>query len=369
MGRLELHPGAWIGSAVSRLVLRDGARELLLNALTPAERLSLAATALAWEGRGPELDHEAARIALELARTSDPGHVAVELARAVEGPVREGIFAQVRTLLEGDGRSLAYGLRLFASHHRQITLHARGVAGRRILELGPGYSLAPGLLLVAAGAASWTGVDPFPIATRDAAHYRALREEVLADRGVVRGTDHEQASQELLRRLDLLMSCEGDQVQLDGRRVRMLRASADALPLADGSQDVVISNAVLEHVRDPAAVVRESMRVLAPGGIGVHQIDLRDHRDFSRPLEFLCLRAEEWERGFATVPFDYTNRWRASEFLSAFRAAGAEVLQHDVTLTARLDAGLRARLAPEFRAREAADLEALSLALVVRRPA
>jgi SAM-dependent methyltransferase len=44
-------------------------------------------------------------------------------------------------------------------------------------------------------------------------------------------------------------------------------ADAHQIPLADGSVDGVVVQAVLEHVLDPAAVVAEIHRVLKPGGI------------------------------------------------------------------------------------------------------
>jgi SAM-dependent methyltransferase len=42
---------------------------------------------------------------------------------------------------------------------------------------------------------------------------------------------------------------------------------AEALPYADGSFDVVLCTQMLEHAEDPALVVREIHRVLAPGGV------------------------------------------------------------------------------------------------------
>lgn len=43
-------------------------------------------------------------------------------------------------------------------------------------------------------------------------------------------------------------------------------AAGEALPFRGGSFDVVFSNSVLEHVREPAQVLREAVRVLRPGG-------------------------------------------------------------------------------------------------------
>jgi SAM-dependent methyltransferase len=43
-------------------------------------------------------------------------------------------------------------------------------------------------------------------------------------------------------------------------------ASADALPLPDGSFDLVLTTQVLEHVADPSGVLAETARVLRPGG-------------------------------------------------------------------------------------------------------
>lgn len=45
-----------------------------------------------------------------------------------------------------------------------------------------------------------------------------------------------------------------------------LRGSVEALPVPDGSVDVVLCSQVLEHADDPARAVRELHRVLVPGG-------------------------------------------------------------------------------------------------------
>ena len=47
------------------------------------------------------------------------------------------------------------------------------------------------------------------------------------------------------------------------------------LPAA--SVDLIFSNSVLEHLRDPEAVMNESARILKSGGLMIHHVDFRDH--------------------------------------------------------------------------------------------
>jgi ubiquinone/menaquinone biosynthesis C-methylase UbiE len=49
--------------------------------------------------------------------------------------------------------------------------------------------------------------------------------------------------------------------------VRFDRASAYAIPLANGSVDRIFSHALLEHLAEPERAIAEAYRVLAPGGL------------------------------------------------------------------------------------------------------
>jgi hypothetical protein len=62
----------------------------------------------------------------------------------------------------------------------------------------------------------------------------------------------------------------------------------ERLGLLDGQQfDLIVSNAVLEHVFDFASACRMLAMLTRIGGVNSHQIDFRDHLNFERPLEFL----------------------------------------------------------------------------------
>ena len=102
--------------------------------------------------------------------------------------------------------------------------------------------------------------------------------------------------------------------------------SLRSIPTA--SVDFAFSQAVLEHI--PRSQFREYFdelfRVLKPGSITSHQIDLKDHLSYS--LNNLRFSPIIWEsRFFQNLDF-YTNRLRFSEYVSIFESVGFKV---DVT--------------------------------------
>jgi SAM-dependent methyltransferase len=80
------------------------------------------------------------------------------------------------------------------------------------------------------------------------------------------------------------------------------------IPLPDGSIGSAISNSVLEHVRDLGAVMGELSRVLAPGGILMFSVPVRQ---FARDLRIFFGRAES-ER--VNADFYHRNLLEAEEW-------------------------------------------------------
>jgi SAM-dependent methyltransferase len=96
------------------------------------------------------------------------------------------------------------------------------------------------------------------------------------------------------------------------------------IPLDEGSLDLIFSTSVLEHVMRPEEVYAAMARAVRPGGIAYHSVDLRDHRDFTRPLAFLALTDEE----YASTATE--NRLRASDHVRLLTESGFRIVEQTI---------------------------------------
>jgi ubiquinone/menaquinone biosynthesis C-methylase UbiE len=95
--------------------------------------------------------------------------------------------------------------------------------------------------------------------------------------------------------------------------------------IPDHSVDLVVSCAVLEHLYDLHSAFAHLARITSPGGLGLHQVDFRDHRNFSRPLDYLLLSEEKFTALFKEKHGECGNRVRPQEMRQLFEQAGFRV--------------------------------------------
>jgi Methyltransferase domain. len=143
--------------------------------------------------------------------------------------------------------------------------------------------------------------------------------------------------------------------------------------LADNSIDLVYSNSVMEHV--PEEVIRglmtESLRVLKPGALALHNVGCNDHYAFSDKnisfVNYLRYDDEQWK--LWTNRLQYQNRLRAPEFSQLATSAGLEVIYtHTATRKGSLDDVQRMTVAPRFRRFTPEQLAMTTIDFISRKP-
>lgn len=139
------------------------------------------------------------------------------------------------------------------------------VRGRRILEYGPGNVPGVALLLIAHGAASVVCVDRFPMVSPS-------RENLAILWCLLESLEGEQRA-----RAAECFRVRGDPASgFIEERVRY-QVAAGGLSGLEQAVDLVLSRAVLEHVSDLNATFADMYCALIPGGICLHQVDLKSH--------------------------------------------------------------------------------------------
>ncbi|MEK7829692.1 MAG: methyltransferase domain-containing protein, partial [Acidobacteriota bacterium] len=155
--------------------------------------------------------------------------------------------------------------------------------GLRVFELGFGDNVGVALKFLAAGAARAVCLDKF-YSRRNAEHereiYLALRQTL---------------SYEEQRRFDVAIDLTNG-IELNPEKLKCIYGKnvdeTTELPEAEPF-DLAVSRAVIEEVYDPGAAFDAMDRLLAPGGLALHKIDLSDYGMFSaqgmNPLTFLTI--------------------------------------------------------------------------------
>jgi len=191
------------------------------------------------------------------------------------------------------------------------------VAGRDIIEYGPGDTLSAGFSMLAAGARSYHALDRFVCdysSTEAKNWYRAIQEGwATAFPGRSWPDDLDPAR---------FPETYGDRLAALNESVESLRGS--------GRFDVVTSWQVGEHVRDIEVFAEQTARLLRPGGVAVHRVDFGPHAwaRYDDPLLFLRFPAPLWKAMGSNRGMP--NRRRHHEFMQAWERSGLAVTCHDL---------------------------------------
>ena len=218
--------------------------------------------------------------------------------------------------------------RLMAGHLRVAGVP---ITGARLFEIGTGWYPTFPLACYLGGARQVVTVDLNrhikPELVRECADNLGRHVELIAEACAVPVSDVVARQQTLVSRL-----ADGNDVDAATLGVVQYQAPSDAsrTTLKAAQIDCVFSNSVLEHVL-PAAVdgiFRESMRILAPGGIMFHSVNCGDHYAYVdrsiNQLNYLKYSDQEWRRW--DNAFLYQNRMRAYEFVDRAVAAGFDIV-------------------------------------------
>jgi hypothetical protein len=269
---------------------------------------------------------------------------------------------------------------------RHLVLNARvnpSLQIRCVAELGPGDSIGIGLAALLSGADRYFALDALPHAK--AAHNLVVFDELIElfrARAAIPGDDEFPA---VLPRLDdysfpaQLLSPERLERALAPQRLQRIRddiarlqGSVSYLPrwyergqIAEGSVDLILSQAVLEHVDAMEGAYEAMFSWLSPGGFMSHQIDFKCHSTSQHWNGHLAYSELTWSLMRGRLPY-FLNRRVLAEHLAAASAVGFGDI---VVRRAERDDGLPlAALAPRFRAIAAADVRTAGAFLQAAKP-
>jgi len=179
----------------------------------------------------------------------------------------------------------------------------------KVADVGPGESCALGLLFLADGCSH---VDlPDRYAFPDSTFQRDINRSIVAAYPGLRNSMMDETFAE--------SSFTGL------KRYRGKKAAAEKFFASNHGYDYIVSVATLEHVYDPMSALTSMARALNPGGMMIHNIDFRDHGQFSESfhdLKFLELSHAmyaplRWQGG--------PNRVRLSAYVNHLETLGLEV--------------------------------------------
>ena len=180
-----------------------------------------------------------------------------------------------------------------------------------LLEIGPGQDFGLQLLLLGLGAKKVILVDKFLGEWLENYHPLVYKRLLVKAEIEFPGVD--------FSHLKEVIHLGSHQIEgLELHHVGLENASL----IASNSVDITFSNACFEHLLRSEKAIKKLARISKVGGLGFHQIDFRDHRDYDRPLEFLTFSKFGFEIILRLSNCCFGNRLRYTDFKYLFNKYG-----------------------------------------------
>jgi hypothetical protein len=266
-------------------------------------------------------------------------------------------------------------------------LNANGIRDfpQTVAELGPGDTLGLGLAAVLSGAKNYYGLDVVAHTDR-AANAKILNELIeMFARRAPRPTkgwpnfdkllDERLFPSAILTDARLNESLKADRLKnihaalekgySDGLTISYRVPWSDANVVATDSVDLVISQAVLEHVMDVRATYRALFQWLKPGAVMSHQIDFRSHELTKKWNGFRAISEPVWKIMMGRRPY-LINREPWSVHRQAITDSGFEIIHADLLI--RNDGISRSQLAERWKDISDEDLSCAEVLVQARKP-
>ncbi len=264
---------------------------------------------------------------------------------------------------EAIDRAARHALMIGRGHRQKLQMwHPIGLDGLSVLELGPGPEFGSAAYLACYGAKPHVADRWLP------KWHQAFHPAVYQQMAEILKLEEPEADISILEELALAGK--------HGTKLLPTFHSAERLEdVPNSSMDAVVSNAVFEHIADAEAAAHAIARVTKPGGTNLHQVDLRDHRDFEKPLEFLLLSQAKLEAWLIETKTHAGHPRRRSAYEAAFTSAGLEIVF--VEVNQQVDQNYLATLKPRLEATKdsvwhkcsGSDLTDIGICFVLRKPA
>jgi len=199
------------------------------------------------------------------------------------------------------------------SRHISKTDICAALKNKTLVELGPGDTMATGLFFLAYGAARVVCFDRFKLIVNS-------QKNTLIARQILSILPEPQQLQ-----LQTILSFDNQgQMSLDITRLQYQHSLDEKIGLENNSVDIIVSNAVLEHVQNLNALFASMYRILKPGGLMVHAADLKSH-DLHHTTELDFLTVPDWLWWLMTFYRGAPNRKRWSHYKNLLDVHGFEL--------------------------------------------